>query len=137
MTNALDSVRPRMNASGAISMMPCLQVALDLLRRQHVIERVVERPQIGIDLVAHVAGQKAEPLAGFDRRPRQYDAFDQPALETVGGLGDGDVGLAGAGGTDAEHQIELLERPHVGALRRRPRLDHAAAGRDLRLAIVG
>ena len=55
-----------------------LEVALDLVGRQHVVERVVERAQIGIDLLAHVAGQEAEPLAGLDRRPRQDDALDEP-----------------------------------------------------------
>ena len=41
----------------------------DLLGRQHVVQRVIERPQVGIDLFLHVAGQEAQPLAGFDRRP--------------------------------------------------------------------
>ena len=42
--------------------------ALDMLGPHHVVERVVERAQIGIDLLLHVAGQEAEALAGFDRR---------------------------------------------------------------------
>ena len=44
--------------------------ALDLLRRQHVVERIVERPEIGVDLLAHVTRQEAKPLAGLDRRAR-------------------------------------------------------------------
>ena len=44
--------------------------------RQHVVQRVVERPQVGIDLLLHVAGQEAQPLAGLDRGPRQDDAVD-------------------------------------------------------------
>ena len=53
--------------------------ALDPFGREHVVKRVVKRPEIWIDLLAHVAGQEAEPLAGFDRGPRQ----DQPvALAT-------------------------------------------------------
>ena len=47
-------------------MTPDFEVALDLLRRQHVVESVIERTQVGIDLLAHVARQEAEPLAGFD-----------------------------------------------------------------------
>ena len=58
-----------------------LQRALDDARVHQVVERVVDRPQIGIDLLAHVAGQEAEPLAGLDRRPRQDDAVDLLALE--------------------------------------------------------
>ena len=104
-----------------------LEIALDLLRRQHVVERVVERTQIGIDLLAHVAGQEAEPLAGLDGGARQDDALDEAALQAMGGVGDGEIGLAGAGRADAEHEIGLLERPDVGALHRRARLDDAAA----------
>ena len=121
MTNACASVRPRMKASGAISMTPVVQVALDLGRRQHVVERVVERAQIGIDLLAHVAGQEAQPLARFHGGPRQHDAVDEPALEALGGKGDGEVGLAGAGRADAEHEIDSFQGLDVGALGRRAR----------------
>jgi hypothetical protein len=65
-----------MKASGAISMSPGFHALGDLLGRQHVVQRVVERPQVGIDLLAHVAGQEAQPLAGLDRRSRQHDALD-------------------------------------------------------------
>ena len=41
--------------------------ALDVLGPHHVVERVVERAEIGIDLLLHVAGQEAEALAGLDR----------------------------------------------------------------------
>src|SRR5215813_5192727 len=57
------------------------EAALDPLRRQHVVQRVVERPQIGIDLLAHVAGKETEPLSGLDRRPRQDQAIALAALE--------------------------------------------------------
>ena len=71
--------------------------ALDLLGRQHVVERVVERPQIGIDLLLHVAGQEAEPLAGLDRGARQDQPVDAAADQLLHRLGDGEIGLAGAG----------------------------------------
>ena len=44
-----------------------LHGALDDARIHQVEQRVVDRAQIGIDLLAHVAGQEAEPLAGLDR----------------------------------------------------------------------
>ncbi len=113
------------------------KIALDLLGRQHVVEGVVERAQIGIDLLAHVAGQEAETLAGFDGRTRKDDALDHTALETMSGLGDGDVGLAGAGRADSEDEIGLIQRTNVGALHRRARLDDAAARGDLRLPVAG
>ncbi len=105
MTAALASVRPRMKASGAISMTSEVMRALDLVAGHHVVERVVERAEIGIDLLLHVAGQEAEALAGLDGRARQDDAVDRAALEQRRGMGDGQIGLAGAGRADAEHQF--------------------------------
>ena len=105
-----------MKASGAISITSAAMAALDLLGRHHVVERVVERPQIGIDLLLHVAGQEAEPLAGLDRRARQDDALDHAALEQHRRMGDGQIGLAGAGRADAEDQLGALQRAHIGVL---------------------
>src|SRR3546814_71482 len=50
--------------------------ALHLLGRQGVIERVIERAEIGIDLVLHVAGKKTETLACLDSRAGQDQAID-------------------------------------------------------------
>ena len=108
-----------------------VEVALHLGLRQHVVERVVERAQVGIDLLAHVARQEAQPLARLHGRARQHDAVDQPALEALRGVGDGEIGLAGARGPDAEHQIDALQGLDVGALHRRARGDDAAARADL------
>src|SRR4051812_16502045 len=44
-----------------------------LVRVEHVVERVEQRAQVRIDLREHVARQEAEPLAGLDRRPREDD----------------------------------------------------------------
>ena len=131
MTAAFDSVRPRMKASGAISISVDLQGALDDARVHQIVERVVDRPQIGIDFFAHVAGQKAEPLAGLDRRPRQHDAIDFLALEQLHGIGHRKPGLAGAGGAGREHQRVALERANIGVLRRGAGADAALAQIDL------
>ena len=45
-----------------------LEVLGDLLGVDHVVERVEQRPQVGVDLGHQVARQEAEPLAGLDRR---------------------------------------------------------------------
>ena len=87
------------------------ELALDPLGRQHVVERIVKRAQIGIDLLAHVAGQEAEPLAGLDRRPRQDQPVAFAALQARGGEGDGEIGLAGAGRTGGEHEVVRLQAP--------------------------
>jgi hypothetical protein len=103
-----------MKASGATSISPEVHAALDLLAGHHVVERVVERPQIGVDLLLHVAGQEAQPLAGLDRRARQDDAVDLAALRAWRPRhGDGEVGLAGAGGADAEDQSRCRAAPFM------------------------
>ena len=50
-----------------------LEVAVDPVGVEHVVERVEERPQVGVDLGLDVAGQEAEPLAGLDRGPGEDD----------------------------------------------------------------
>ena len=50
-----------------------LQVLVDLLGLEHVVERVEERAQVGVDLGGDVAGQEAEPLAGLDGRAGEDD----------------------------------------------------------------
>ena len=58
-----------------------LDQLLHLLLRQEVVQRVVERLHVGIDLVLHVAGQEAQPFARLHRRARQDDLVDMPADE--------------------------------------------------------
>jgi hypothetical protein len=43
-------------------------------KAHHFIERVVHRPQVRIDLLAHIAGQKTQALTGFHGRTHQDDA---------------------------------------------------------------
>ena len=131
MTTAFDSVRPRMKAKRRDLDLAALQRALDDARVHQVEQRVVDRPQIGIDLLAHVAGQEAEPLAGLHRRPRQDDAVDLLALEQLDGMGDREPGLAGAGGAGAEHQLMALERADIGVLRGGARAHRTLAQVDL------
>ena len=76
MTNASFSVRPRMNASGATSIVPRSMQLLHAFEIHHVVERVVQRTQVRIDLLLQIAGQKAQLLTGLHRRPREDDAAD-------------------------------------------------------------
>jgi hypothetical protein len=107
-----------------------LHAMRDLLGRHHVVQRVVERPQIGVDLFLHVAGQEAQPLAGLDRRTRQHDALDLAAQQKHDGHGDREIGLAAAGGSQREHHVPLTQRRQVAALAGRARLDGALARAD-------
>ena len=47
----------------------------DFLGVEHVVQRVVERAEVGEDFFAQVAGQKAERLAGLDGGAREDDAL--------------------------------------------------------------
>ncbi len=49
---------------------------LHLVRVEHIEQGVVERTEIGVDLLLQRARQKAETFAGLDGRPRQDDARD-------------------------------------------------------------
>ena len=50
-----------------------LQEALGAVGPEHVVERVVERAQVRVDLRHEVPGQEAEPLARLDRGSREHD----------------------------------------------------------------
>ena len=101
-TNESLSVRPRMKASGATSMTPLLEVGVDAVGVEHVVERVEQRTQVGIDLRLDVAGQEAEPLAGLDRRTGQDHAAYLARVERRDRHRDREEGLAGPGGADPE-----------------------------------
>ncbi len=107
-----------MKASGATSIMPVCMPRSTMRGIHEIIQRVVDRPQIGIDLVAHVAGQEAEPLAGLDRRARQDQPLDRALLQQRDGVADREPGLAGARRTFGEHQFVALERAQIVVLRR-------------------
>ena len=77
----------------------------DPLEAHHFVQRVVHRPQIRIHLLRQVAGQKAQALAGLDRRAHQHDAPHLLRLQRLDRAGDREVGLAGARRADAEGQI--------------------------------
>ncbi len=96
MMKLLFSVRPRMNASGATSTVLALEQPLRAFGLDHVVERVVERPQVRIDLGHQVAGQEAEPLARLDRGPGEDDALHVLGLQRLHGHRHGEPALAGA-----------------------------------------
>ena len=66
------------------------------------MECVIQRAQVGIDLVVERARQEAEPLAGLDRGAGQDDPIDLLGLQRRDGLGHREIGLAGARRPDAE-----------------------------------
>ncbi|MCY1296185.1 hypothetical protein D9M70_455600 [compost metagenome] len=105
-----------------------LEHLLRAVEAEQVIQRVVQRAQVGIDLLRQVAGQEAQALAGFHRRARQHDALDRIALQRVDRAGHRQVGLAGAGRADAEVDVVLEDRLDVALLVGAARADVALAG---------
>jgi hypothetical protein len=112
-----------------------LEHALHLVESHQVVERVVQRPQVRIDLLREVAREEPEALARLDRRPHQHDALHRVALERVHRAGDREVGLAGAGRPDAEGHVVAEDVAEVVALVRgatvqvgAPRLQHRLVG---------
>ncbi len=86
MTKASLRVRPRMKARGATSITLRSSRRADLLVVEQVVERVVERAQVGIDLLLQVAGQEAELLARLDGGAREDDARDRLREQSGHGL---------------------------------------------------
>ena len=110
----------------------------DGLGVEHVVQGVVQRAQVGVDLLAERAGQEPEPLAGLDRGAGQDDPVDLLGLQRLHGLGHREVGLAGAGGPDAEDDGVLVDRVDVALLVQRLGPDRAAAvGQDVEGEHVG
>ena len=130
MMNASFSVRPRMNASGATSMTFALDEARDAVEADHLVERVVHRPQVGVHLLRQVAGQEAEPLARFHRGTHQHEPAHALALHRLHRAGDGEVGLAGARRPDAEREVVRADRLQVLLLVGAAAADQAAQRLD-------
>ena len=90
-----------------------LQEFLELRGRDHVVQRVVQRLQVGIELLLHVAGQESQLLARLDGRAREDDAPHLPLLQGADGQRNGRVGLARTGGPHGEQQVVLAVDDHV------------------------
>ena len=72
-TTASFSVRPRMKASGGNLDDIQLHVFLQLGSRNHVLQGIVQRLQVRIDFILHVARQETQFLARFHGRAAQDD----------------------------------------------------------------
>jgi hypothetical protein len=93
-----------MKASGAISISPFEGLG-HAVEAHQVVQRVVQRAQVGVDLLRQVAGQEAQPFTGLHRRACQHDALHAVAFQRVHRAGHRQEGLAGAGRADAEGDV--------------------------------
>ena len=89
-----------------------LHVFLEFDGGYHIFEGVVERSEIRVDLIFHVAGEKTEFFAGLDGWTGEYDSFAGSVFESGDSEGDGNVGLAGAGGAEGECKVIFLIGTH-------------------------
>src|SRR5471030_1498662 len=93
-----------------------LQQFLHAVAFDHVVERVIQRAQVGVDFLLQGPWQKAQTLAGFHGGARQDDARDLLVDQRGDGHGNGQIRLAGAGGADADHQVIALDGLQIAPL---------------------
>jgi hypothetical protein len=106
----------------------------DVLGIEHVVERIIQRAQVGENFLAQVAGQETEGFTGLDGGSGQDHALDLVLEQRVHCRGHGEVGFAGAGGPDAEHHRVIQHRLQVELLAERLRDDRLPVrGDDERL----
>ena len=119
-----------MNASGAIS----IAFGEELIGTHwvhHVEERIVERTNVGIDLLGERSGQKAEVLPRLYHRTREQDAPDLLAIERSDRHGHGKIGLTRTSGTHTESDGLRADIVEILLLHRSLRADHASfIGKD-------
>ena len=93
----------------------------------HFLQSIVEGLQVGVNLVAHVAGQEAQLFAGLHGGAAQNDALHLLSLEGAHGQGYGGVGFARACGTYGKEHVTLGVSLHQAALVGRAGRDGLAA----------
>ena len=82
---------------------------LQLYGGNHVLQRIIERLQVRVDLVFHVTRKEAELLTGFYSRTREDDLLGGLLLERLHRQGYAEIGLPRSGRTDGENHVVLLE----------------------------
>ena len=92
------------------------------------MQRVVQGPQVGVDLLVQGAGQEAKALPRLHRRPGEDDPGHFLGLQRLDRLGHRQVGLPGPGRADAEDDRVLVDGVHIPLLVERLGADRPTAG---------
>ena len=103
-------------------------VLVDGLEPEHLVQGVVQRPQVGVDFLAEIAGQEPQFFAGLDRGPYQQDTAHALFQQCLHRTGHSQKRLSSARGTHAEVDIALLDDAHIGLLVLAAGLDRCALG---------
>ena len=90
--------------------------ARNRLRIDHVVQRVIQGAQVGIDLFAQSSGKEAQALPRLDSGTGQHDAVHLLGLQRLHRLGHRQVGLAGTSRANPEHHGVLVDRIDVPLL---------------------
>src|SRR5579872_5114504 len=93
-----------------------LEHAARAIEIDHVMQRIIERAQVRIDLLGKIAREEAELLARLDRRTAQHHPRDLILHESRERHRHREVGLAGTGRTDAEHDVMVADSIDVKLL---------------------
>src|SRR5438445_899707 len=96
--------------------LPALRGAGEALRRHELVERVVERAQVGVDLLLQISWQESEPLPRLDGGPGEDQAADFSVSQRRNAHRDSQKALPRAGWTYREHEIVLADRLDVRTL---------------------
>ena len=107
-----------------------LQKPLHSLAAHHVVQRVVEGAQVGIDLGHQVAGEESEPLPRLDRGTGEDDAGHLAVVERPHGHRNRQPTLARTGRPDPEGDDALAHHVGVALLSGRLRAHNPPSGRS-------
>ena len=80
---------------------------------EHVVQRVVERAQVRVNLLVEGAGQEAQTLAGLHGGAGEDNAVHLVALQRLHSLRHGEVGLTGTRRADTEDHGVRVDGVHV------------------------
>ena len=83
---------------------PLLNEGVSLLHVRHVEERVVERANVGVELLLEGSRKVTEGFSSLDDGTAEHDTANLTTLERCHGHGHSEVGLARASGTKSERK---------------------------------
>ena len=102
-----------------------------LFPRQEIIQRIVERLHIRIDLVLHITREEAELFTRFDRRTGQDNLIHVALNEHGHADSNREIGFTRARWADAKRKFVFEQVLDIGLLRVGARLNHLFTGLDL------
>ncbi len=108
-----------------------LNQLLHFLKAEHLKQRVIQRAQIRVDLLAQIAGQEAELFACLDGRTGQQNTADLPALQRIDRRRHRQIGFTRTRRTHAESDVVIEDIGDVLRTVRRTRFDYPALGLDI------